>query len=83
MKRVLFAVVIAALAVPSLSLLGILSIESATQCEMNPYNGFTCPAFAAYLLPLATIGIVTIIPTAVLLAVWLIMTFFIWRAKKS
>jgi hypothetical protein len=65
----LFAVV---LGVPSLAFILFTGAEQILSCEMNPYAGFTCPAIFAYLMPLAVIGGITIVPFLAISAIWIV-----------
>ena len=46
--------------VPSVSLIVVMVLPAFWPCEMNPWNGYTCPSWAAPLVFLSVPGIVTL-----------------------
>ncbi|WP_342076224.1 hypothetical protein [Yoonia sp. SS1-5] len=62
------------LGVPSLVLLLTLGAEQVLTCQMDPYQGFTCPRIFGYAMPLAALGIFTIIPFLIIGFIWLGMS---------
>lgn len=70
MKTVGLAVFVVLMVVPSLSLVILMGTERLWACEMNPYAGLTCPRWAALLMPPAALGIITLLPTGLIAAVW-------------
>lgn len=71
MHRLWAILFVALLGIPSFAFVAVTGAELAFTCEMNPYAGFTCPAIFAYLMPLAAVGIITIIPFLVVSTIWL------------
>ena len=70
MRRVWIALFIIVLGVPSLSFAFTFAADQFLACEMNPYAGFTCPRVFAYLMPVASLGTITVIPFAVITVIW-------------
>jgi hypothetical protein len=81
MKLRWLTLLLVVLGIPSLTFLTVVGAERFLACEMNPYAGFTCPAVLAYLLPLATIGVLTVVPCAIILGIWIPLSYVIWRGK--
>ena len=89
MRRRIFAVLfwigVAIFVVPSLALVAVLLIDLVLDCDMNPLDGITCAEWASPLVWLAGLGMLTIVPTAIVGLIWVGMTLiiaFVGRGRK-
>jgi len=80
MKRLIQLGFIVLFGLPTLALAVFLVADMSLSCELNPYAGFSCPKFLAYLMPLATIGYVTAIPFVLIASIWLGFELLIRKA---
>jgi hypothetical protein len=59
--------VVAIVMIPSAALVVTMIFEALTECELNPWAGYTCPGWMVWFVFLSIPGVFTIIPALLIL----------------
>lgn len=81
--RGLLWLVLALIFIPSLAFVGVIIVDLTMDCELNPYAGFTCPEWTAWLVVLAVPGILMIVPALAIALIYAVFALWIRIAKRG
>ena len=70
------------LVIPSFALVFTIGFDAVTECELNPYAGFTCPRWMAPLVGMAGFGVLTIVPFMIIALIYAVFAIPMWWANK-
>lgn len=68
--RILQALLLVALGVPSIAFVAVIAASYVVSCELNPWAGYTCANWFGPVVFMAILGVITIIPFSIIVAIF-------------